>query len=81
MLGRNHDGPHRGTTTFMKSVASTVALAFSMLILTPTVAAARDQYGRTQRWSEPPPSSETRLARAADIGASRHIQKRPEKPK
>jgi len=49
----------------MKSVAATIALAFSMLILTPTVVAARDQYGRSQRLIEPAPSSATRLARAA----------------
>jgi len=66
MLGRNHYDNHRGTTTFIKSVATTVTLAFLMLILTPTVVAARDQYGRTQRWSEPPPTSEARLAQAAD---------------
>ena len=65
MLGRTHYAPH-GPTTFLKSVATTVVLAFSMLILTPTVVAARDQYGRSQRWIEPAPSSETRLALAVD---------------
>jgi len=70
MLGRNPDGPHRGTTVFMKSVATAVALAFSMLILTPTVVAARDHYERERQLFARTPSSEARLGQAAvSLGA------------